>query len=142
MTVIPYPSKESSCGGQVGSGAAETVRLPVAPGANHRIRFAPTGDKQQPLLPSQALAWLDELLDRGITVKVADIDGPGDPLAAPGPTLETLSLLSRNHPEIALAVTSLGTHETETTADDFPSPKTDSHEYIFDALKLHTCDIS
>ena len=110
MNVIPLPSKESKCGS-----AAGAVCLPVAPRANNRIRFAPTCDRQHPLLPNQALAWLEDLLSRGVAVTLADIDGPGDPLAAPGPTLETLSLLARNHPEIALAVTTLGVGGEQST---------------------------
>ncbi|MCF6290132.1 MAG: hypothetical protein L3J03_03955 [Desulfobacterales bacterium] len=108
MDVIPFPRKSNPCCNADSPGPAGSISLPVAPRANSRIRFAPTGEQQQAMLPAEAIAWLDELLGRGIAVDMADIDGPGDPLAVPGPTMETISLLGRNHPGITLSITTLG----------------------------------
>ncbi len=108
MDLIPFPRKSNSCCNAAGPGPAGPVILPVAPRANSRIRFAPTGEQQQAMLPAEAIAWLTELRCQGMAVEIADIDGPGDPLAVPGPTMETISLLGRNHPGIIPAITTLG----------------------------------
>ena len=82
--------------------------LPVAPRANNRIRFASTKESTQAMIPAQALAWLDDLLNKGATVDGVNIAGPGDPLADLGPTLETLRLVREKYPSMALGIITLG----------------------------------
>lgn len=84
------------------------MNLPVAPHANNRIRFASTKETMQAMIPAQALAWLDDLLDKGDKIDGVNISGPGDPLADLGPTLETLRLVREKYPAMALGITTLG----------------------------------
>ena len=84
------------------------VNLPVAPRANNRIRFASTQESMQAMIPAQALAWLDDLLNKGDKIDGVNVAGPGDPLADLGPTLETLRLVREKYPAIALGITTLG----------------------------------
>ena len=84
------------------------MNLPVAPRANNRIRFASTKESAQAMIPAQALAWLDDLLNKGDKIDGVNIAGPGDPLADLGPTLETLRLVRAKYPAMNLGITTLG----------------------------------
>ncbi len=84
--------------------------LPVAPQALARGRFAPLEKAPTALSPAAALAWLDEHQGQGLAVAGVELAGPGDPLATPGPTLETLNLVRQRYPGLALTVTTLGIH--------------------------------
>ena len=84
------------------------MNLPVAPRANNRIRFASTKESMQAMIPAQALAWLDELLNKGDKIDGVNIAGPGDPLADLGPTLETLRLVREKYPTMNLGIITLG----------------------------------
>ncbi len=101
MKIIPIPTpcsgKKSFC-----------PRLPVAVRANNRIRFATTQASKPAMLPLEALAWLDDVLGQGNPAVEVEIAGPGDPLAALEPTLETLGLLRKNHPRMKVSLTTLG----------------------------------
>ncbi|MDP3695985.1 MAG: radical SAM protein [Desulfocapsaceae bacterium] len=84
------------------------VSLPVAPRANNRIRFASTKESMQAMIPAQALAWLDDLLDKGEKIDGVNIAGPGDPLADLGPTLDTLRLVREKYPAMDLGIITVG----------------------------------
>ena len=84
------------------------VNLPVAPHANNRIRFASTKETMQAMIPTQALAWLEDLLDKGDKIDGVNMAGPGDPLADLGPTLETLRLVRQKYLGMDLGVVTLG----------------------------------
>jgi nitrogen fixation protein NifB len=84
------------------------VNLPVAPRANNRIRFASTQESSQAMIPVQALAWLDDLLDKGEKIDGVNISGPGDPLVDLGPTLDTLRLVREKYPAMDLGIITLG----------------------------------
>ncbi len=88
--------------------ASGRVHLPVAPRTSARIRFASAAETPQALTPADAVAWLDAQVASGRPVDVVAITGPGDPLTAPGPTLETLALVRERHPGVALCLTTLG----------------------------------
>ena len=82
--------------------------LPAAARAHARLRFTPADQPPRAMLPSEALAWLKELRNRGIKVDEAHLNGPGDPLAAIAPTLETLRLVRREYADLPLSLTTLG----------------------------------
>jgi nitrogen fixation protein NifB len=84
------------------------VRLPIAPKAQARIRYSPDKPLPRALTPDQALNWLDYLEKQGESIKVVSITGPGDPLATPGLTLQTLDLLRGKYPDVSLCLTTLG----------------------------------
>ena len=93
---------------QIHSPQGRWVNLPVAPRANNRIRFASTKESMQAMIPEQALAWLDELLNKGDKIDGVNIAGPGDPLADLGSALDTLRLVREKYPAMALGITTLG----------------------------------
>lgn len=101
MKVIRFPSPGADQ-------QASLLHLPVAVRANNRIRFASTQASTPAMLPLAALAWLDEVLGQGNPVTEVEIAGPGDPLASPEPTLETLGLLRKRHPHLKISLTTLG----------------------------------
>jgi nitrogen fixation protein NifB len=94
------------------------VHLPVAPKCNMGCNYCDrsSGDcvnESRPgvtsavLKPRQALAYLEAVADR-MPVSVAGIAGPGDPLANPDATLETLALVRRRFPEMLLCLSTNG----------------------------------
>lgn len=85
------------------------LHLPVAPRATARVRFD-TGPvrAQEALTPLQALALLDSVLAEGTELGMVGITGPGDPMAVPEATLETLRLVRNKYPDLPLCVTANG----------------------------------
>ena len=86
------------------------LTLPVAPQALARGRFAPEEKAPPALSPALALAWLAERLEQGAAIDMVEIGGPGDPLATPGLTLETLGLVRKKYPALECSVITLGLH--------------------------------
>lgn len=84
------------------------VHLPVAPEALARVRFTPDQPLARALSPEQALDWLDYLAQEGESIKVVNINGPGDPLATPDLTLHTLNVVRKKFPHASLCLTCLG----------------------------------
>ncbi|WP_457574161.1 NifB/NifX family molybdenum-iron cluster-binding protein [Desulfolithobacter sp.] len=99
MTVLPFPATRTT---------ESHLKLPVAPRANNRIRFAPMAVVSRAMLPGEAMNWLESKLGKGMEIRRITIDGPGDPLTDTGPTLEMLDLLQNLHPEMELSLTTLG----------------------------------
>jgi len=93
------------------------LTLPVAPQALARSRFAPEEKDPPALSPAAALAWLGERLGQGDAIDTVEIGGPGDPLATPGLTLETLALVRQQHPSLDLSVATLGIHGDQQVKD-------------------------
>lgn len=104
-TISHEPAKYFCASGRQSSGR---VHLPVAPKALARVRFSPEKPLPRALTPEQALNWLDYLTSRGESLKVANLNGPGDPLATPELTLQTLDLVREKYPGLSLCLTTLG----------------------------------
>ena len=94
------------------------IHLPVAPKCNMSCNYCnrATGDcvnESRPgvssavLKPRQALAYLEAMTER-MNVTVAGIAGPGDPLANPEATLETMRLVRRRFPDMLLCLSTNG----------------------------------
>ena len=106
MQVIPFPAKEQNGDG---GGEARRVRLPIAPRAMTRIRFAVVPDRSMTVItPDEAVAQVERLFSQGDRVTAVEIAGPGDPLATPHATIECLARLHRNHPELELGLVTSG----------------------------------
>ncbi|MEW5911104.1 MAG: radical SAM protein [Thermodesulfobacteriota bacterium] len=88
--------------------ASGRVHLPMAPKALARVRFSPDKPLPRALSPEQALNWLEYLAGQGESLKVVNINGPGDPLATPELTLQILGLLRDKYPGLSLCLTTLG----------------------------------
>lgn len=88
----------------------EILHLPVAPQVTAMTRFSSLmPSKVSFMMPNEAV----EFLDRAYTHKKGRIDmvaisGPGDPLAVPDTTLETLRLVKKRYPDMKLGLKSLG----------------------------------
>lgn len=103
------------------------VHLPVAPACNISCKFCDRrfdctnesrpGVTSVVLSPWQALSYLDGLVQRRHDVAVVGIAGPGDPMANPDATLETLRLVRARHPELLLCLASNGLALTEHVAE-------------------------
>ena len=103
------------------------VHLPVAPACNVSCNFCDRrfdctnesrpGVTSVVLSPRQAAAYLDGLVQRRQDVAVVGIAGPGDPMANPDATLETLRLVRAHHPNLLLCLASNGLALAEHAAE-------------------------
>lgn len=94
------------------------VHLPVAPRCNLQCNFcnrsfdcvneSRPGVTSSVMQPEQALAYFDYLMKKKPNITVAGIAGPGDPLANPKETIETLKLIRANYPDMLLCLASNG----------------------------------
>ena len=60
------------------------------------------------LKPSQAMIYLDYVLEKIQNISVVGIAGPGDPFANPDETMETLQLVKSQYPEMILCLATNG----------------------------------
>lgn len=103
------------------------IHLPIAPACNVQCRFCnrkfDCANESRPgvssaiLAPRQALAYLQESVEKTPNIAVVGIAGPGDPLANPDKTLETLRLIREAYPEMLLCVATNGLHLPEYAQD-------------------------
>lgn len=99
------------------------VHLPVAPYCNIQCNFCnrlyDCSNESRPavtrgiLEPSNALAYLDLLLRRGADISVVGIAGPGDPLAEPERTLETVRAVHSRYPNLLICISTNGLNLTD-----------------------------
>ena len=94
------------------------VHLPVAPKCNILCNYCnrkfdcvneiPARGDQCGARPTQAIAYLEQVLEAEPRITVAGIAGPGDPFANPKETMETLRLIRQRFPELLLCLASNG----------------------------------
>jgi nitrogen fixation protein NifB len=99
------------------------IHLPVAPRCNIQCNYcnrdfdcvneSRPGVTSSVLSPGQALAYLDEVMQRRQDIAVVGIAGPGDPFANPEETMETFTMVRAKYPEmiLCLSTNSLGLTE-------------------------------
>ena len=98
-----------SCGCTGPDHAPGVIRLPIAPRINHRLRFAPLAQaREQHILPLEAVRRLAEAKEAGTEIDTVLLYGPGDPLAAVEPTLETVDLIRNSFREVKIVIRTLG----------------------------------
>lgn len=117
MIIKLKPKASCPCSADACAPAATSSLLPIAPRATHKMRFAAPGKPAPALLPNEALARLKQLLDKETKIAGVELSGPGDPLATPGPTLETLDLLREHYPRIPVSIATLGLGGVQFAAD-------------------------
>ena len=103
-----------------GSHRFARIHLPVAPRCNIQCNYcnrkfdcvneSRPGVTSEVLTPVQALAYLEEMVEKIPSIEVVGIAGPGDPFANPYETLETLRLVRRRFPKMMLCLASNGLH--------------------------------
>lgn len=94
------------------------VHLPVAPRCNMQCNFcnrnfdcvneSRPGVSSGVLQPRQALDYLDSVAQQLTNLSVVGIAGPGDPMANPDQTLETLRMVRQRYPEMLLCLATNG----------------------------------
>lgn len=94
------------------------VHLPVAPRCNLQCRYcnrqtdclheSRPGVTSGVLEPGQALEYLHRIVQKIPQTRVVGIAGPGDPLANPDESLETLRLVRRAYPNMLLCLATNG----------------------------------
>ena len=94
------------------------VHLPVAPGCNITCGYCDRrtdcvnesrpGVTSRVMSPEEAVDYLGRVLAAMPNISVAGIAGPGDPLAAPDLTLETIRLVRNRFPGLALCLSTNG----------------------------------
>ncbi len=100
------------------SGKYGRVHLPVAPACNiqcnycNRLFDCPNegrpGVTGRLLRPTEALAHLTRVMAGHTPISVVGIAGPGDPLANPNNTFQTLDLVRRKYPNVLLCLSTNG----------------------------------
>ncbi|HKI81935.1 MAG TPA: NifB/NifX family molybdenum-iron cluster-binding protein [Pseudodesulfovibrio sp.] len=103
MTIIPFPA--SRCCGMPRQGLAT---MTVAPRPVARPRYGAPAAMSEALSPEAAVAILSRLASQGLVVTGVELAGPGDPLATPESTLETLALIKRDQPDLPVNLVTLG----------------------------------
>lgn len=99
-------------------GTHARIHLPVAGACNLRCGYCDRRhdcvNESRPGVTSRVLDPVEaaQLVGRAVAalphLSVVGIAGPGDPLASPGPTLETLALVRRAHPGLLLCLSTNG----------------------------------
>lgn len=94
------------------------LHLPVAPKCNIQCNFcnrkfdcvneSRPGVTSQILSPGQALAYVDKYLAINSMISTIGIAGPGDPMANPVETLQTIRLIHEKHPELIFCLSTNG----------------------------------
>jgi nitrogen fixation protein NifB len=94
------------------------VHLPVAPKCNIQCQYCnrkyDCANETRPgvtstiLSPRQSLVYLDKVMQTLPNLAVVGIAGPGDPLANPDETLETLRLVKEKYPQLLLCLATNG----------------------------------
>ena len=124
MSTCVHPSRfaldHHPCYSLGGSHKFARIHLPVAPRCNIQCNYcnrkfdcvneSRPGVTSKVLTPVQALAYLEEMLEKIPTIEVVGIAGPGDPFANPYETMETLRLVRARFPKMMLCLASNGLH--------------------------------
>jgi nitrogen fixation protein NifB len=94
------------------------IHLPVAPKCNIQCNYcdrrSDCAHESRPGLssgvhtPDESVAWLEEALAAGQKISVVGIAGPGDPLANPDETFETLQKVRALHSDMLLCLATNG----------------------------------
>jgi nitrogen fixation protein NifB len=120
-------SRAHPCFSREASGSCGRVHLPIAPGCNIQCNYcnrrhdcvneSRPGVTSAILTPRQALEYTKRVLDTEPRITVVGIAGPGDPLANPHETLETLRLIRAEFPHLLFCLSSNGLAMPEYVAD-------------------------
>lgn len=117
-TIARVGSDRHPCFNKHSSGACGRVHLPVAPKCNIKCNYCDRkydcvnesrpGVTSAVLKPHQALEYMHHVLEIEPRITVAGIAGPGDPMANPEETLETMRLLKEHYPQLLFCLSSNG----------------------------------
>ncbi|MBU1229920.1 MAG: radical SAM protein [Proteobacteria bacterium] len=118
QTILAPSSVKHPCFNKESSGTCGRVHLPVAPKCNIQCNYcnrkydcvneSRPGVTSGVLKPFQALEYTRQVLDKEPRITVVGIAGPGDPMANPAETLETMRLIRREYPHMLFCLSSNG----------------------------------
>ena len=110
MSVIPFTDIKGSCCSQKKTKAETVIHLPVAPQVVARTRFSPPPPaRNSSIMVPEAMEYLDEVIkEKGDTVSMVAITGPGDPLATPDITINAIQRIRNNYPQLKIGLKTLG----------------------------------
>jgi nitrogen fixation protein NifB len=116
--VVDPKSVKHPCFNKESSGSCGRVHLPVAPKCNIQCNYcnrkydcvneSRPGVTSGILKPFQALEYTRQVLEKEPRITVIGIAGPGDPMANPAETLETMRLIRREYPHMLFCLSSNG----------------------------------
>ncbi|MDO9632088.1 MAG: nitrogenase cofactor biosynthesis protein NifB [Humidesulfovibrio sp.] len=116
--VVDPKSVKHPCFNKESSGTCGRVHLPVAPKCNIQCNYcnrkydcvneSRPGVTSGILKPFQALEYTRQVLDKEPRITVIGIAGPGDPMANPAETLETMRLIRKEYPHMLFCLSSNG----------------------------------
>ncbi|MBU1041856.1 MAG: nitrogenase cofactor biosynthesis protein NifB [Proteobacteria bacterium] len=116
--VVDPKSVKHPCFNKESSGSCGRVHLPVAPKCNIQCNYcnrkydcvneSRPGVTSGILKPFQALEYTRQVLDKEPRITVIGIAGPGDPMANPAETLETMRLIRKEYPHMLFCLSSNG----------------------------------
>lgn len=94
------------------------IHLPIAPKCNIQCNYcnrkydcvneSRPGVTSKVLSPGQALVYLNKFLMINSNISTVGIAGPGDPMANPEETMETIRLIHQSHPELIFCLSTNG----------------------------------
>jgi len=89
---------------------SEIIHLPVAPQVTARTRFASSVPRRLHfMMPHDAVAMLrTSIEEQGENVSMVAITGPGDPLAVPDTTIQTIELVKKSYPDMQIGLKTRG----------------------------------
>jgi len=129
-SILDPKSVKHPCFNKESSGSCGRVHLPVAPKCNIQCNYcnrkydcvneSRPGVTSAILKPFQALEYVKQVLDKEPRITVVGIAGPGDPMANPAETLETMRLIREVFPHLLFCLSSNGLAMAE-YADDLAS---------------------
>ncbi len=108
MSVISLAEHKGTCCSQKKKSTDTVVLLPIAPKVVARTRFSPppsAGNKV--IIASEILEGLDQIMKTGEVSMVA-ITGPGDPLATPEITVDTIKIIKERYPQLKIGLKTIG----------------------------------
>jgi len=135
MNISPLAESQNCCCRKPDP-ADSVVHLPVAPQTVARTRFSPpTPVRSQCLLVPEAMELLDRIMnEKGEGVRMVAITGPGDPLATPDITLETVRQVKKRYPRVKIGLKTIGLG-SEKLAGDLARAGVDYVEMQVDGIK-------
>lgn len=110
MSVVSLAEHTCSCGSQKRNKAETVIHLPVAPQVVARTRFSPPPPARNlSMMLPEAMEYLHQVMkERGDAVSMVAISGPGDPLATPDITINTIQQIRRSFPKLKIGLKTLG----------------------------------
>jgi nitrogen fixation protein NifB len=110
MSVISLAEHKYSCCSEKMNKTGAVIHLPVAPQVVARTRFSPPPPARNlSIMVPEALEYLDlAMKENGENIFMAAITGPGDPLATPDITINTVQRIRERYPQLKIGLKTLG----------------------------------